>query len=102
MSKERLEEANEWLKSMYEILSTKTEVEDIEYLQKRIDLFEWMRLEIYSLYGGETFEGYIEQNKHYREAFGAIEDLYNQLNDNAEIVDGIMMVVRKTVKALEE
>src|SRR5699024_2948824 len=43
-----------------------------------------------------------EQNKSYREVIGAIEDLYNQLNDNAEIVDGIMMVVRKTVKALEE
>src|SRR5690625_5328861 len=57
---ERLEEVNEWLISMYDSLHLKTNVEDIERLQKRIDLFEWMRGEIYRLHGGETFKGYKE------------------------------------------
>lgn len=60
MSKERLEEASQWLVSMYEVLSSKTEVEDIEFLQKRIDLFNWMIEQINRLYGGETFKGYKE------------------------------------------
>lgn len=73
MSKERLKEVDEWLIDMKRLLSSKTEVEDIEYMQRRIDLFERMRLEVYRLYGGDTFKGYIEQNKHYREV---VEKLY--------------------------
>ncbi|MGM8212611.1 hypothetical protein ACLIBH_07435 [Virgibacillus sp. W0430] len=42
MSKEMLKQADEWLRSMYDLLSLKTDPEDIEYTQKRIDLFKWM------------------------------------------------------------
>jgi len=39
MSKERLEEANEWIRSKYDLLSLKTDENDRAYTQKRIDLF---------------------------------------------------------------
>ena len=42
MSKERLEEANEWIRSMYDLLSLKTDENDRAYTQKRIDLFNWL------------------------------------------------------------
>ncbi len=42
MSKVRLEEADFWLKSMYDLLSVKTDEEDRAYTQKRIDLFNWL------------------------------------------------------------
>src|SRR5690625_6884837 len=42
MSKEMLKQADDWLKSMYDLLSLKTDNEDREYTQNKIDLFEWL------------------------------------------------------------
>ena len=40
--KERLEEAKKWIGQMRLILSTKTDKDEIAYVQSKIDLFEWM------------------------------------------------------------
>lgn len=40
--KERLEDAKKWLGQMRLILSTKTDKDEIAYVQSKIDLFEWM------------------------------------------------------------
>jgi len=42
MSKEMLKQTDEWLSSMYDLLSLKTDEEDRAYTQKRIDLFNWL------------------------------------------------------------
>src|SRR5690625_529251 len=105
MSKERLEEASEWLRSMYDLLSLKTDEEDRAYTQKRIDLFEWMIEQINRLDGGETFKGYIEinevqeqQNKRYREAIEYVmtaksthySSLENALEDIKYVINEVL------------
>ena len=105
MSKERLEEIKrEYKKDVYDCKLGRFDInwliEQAERVQELEEAAETDGSAFYSL--EKMFMDLEEQNKRYREAIGAIEDLYNQLNDNAEIVDGIMMVVRKTVKALEE
>lgn len=42
MSKEMLKEADEWLSSMNKLLSEKTDEGDRAYMQKRINLFNWL------------------------------------------------------------
>lgn len=59
MSKERLEEAKKWLGQMRLILSTKTDKDEIAYVQSKIDLFEWMIEQV-------------EQNNRYREVLNRI------------------------------
>src|SRR5699024_5730451 len=108
MSKERLKEISYnvgYSANDYDNVLIKEE--DYLWLRKQAERVGELEYEkAYLLQLGKVMQKKINeeehQNKRYREAIGAIEDLYNQLNDNAEIVDGIMMVVRKTVKALEE
>ncbi len=104
MSKERLKEVDDWLVSMKEISSLKTDEKEIEEVQKRIDLFEWMRGEIYRVYGGETFKGYAEinkqleqQNKRYREAINIINERAMLYGVNEQVHEAI----QESVKALE-
>ena len=59
MSKERLEEAKKWIGQMRLILSTKTDKDEIAYVQSKIDLFEWMIEQV-------------EQNNRYRNLLESI------------------------------
>lgn len=70
MSKERLEETKKWLGQMRLILSSKTDKDEMEYVQSKIDLFEWLieqseRFEVLAEQHDET----LAQNKRYREAW---------------------------------
>ena len=56
---EQLEEAKKWIGQMRLILSTKTDKDEIAYVQSKIDLFEWMIEQI-------------EQNSRYREVLNRI------------------------------
>lgn len=117
--KERLEEASEWLRSMYDLLSLKTDVEDIEYTQKRIDLFNWLIEQVNRLYGGETFKGYkemyeyseriknntLEENQRYKQALDFYADEENY--EPESFADDYLSQVdydcgEKARKALEE
>lgn len=87
MSKERLEEAGEWLSSMYDLLSLKTDKEDRAYTQKRIDLFNWLieqaeRFEVLS----EQHDEALMQNKRYREALESILNNDQMYITNEEII----------------
>src|SRR5699024_9301624 len=61
MSKERLEEAKKWIGQMRLILSTKTDKDEMAYVQSKIDLFEWMIEQV-------------EQNNRYRELIDGLYD----------------------------
>ncbi len=56
--KERLEDAKKWIGQMRLILSSKTDKDEIAYVQSKIDLFEWLI---------EQAEQLERQNKRYRE-----------------------------------
>lgn len=88
MSKERSEEAKKWIGQMRLILSTKTDKDEIAYVQSKIDLFEWMIEQV-------------EQNKRYREALSllnrvAAADYKSYIDTDANFV------VDVTSEALEE
>lgn len=100
MSKERLEEVDRWLLSMKETLSKKIKEKEIEELQQFIDVFEWLREQAFSVYGGETFIGYKEQMNSYREVRKEIEKARNeyfghQLIGNAEGLQMALDIIDK-------
>src|SRR5699024_1579914 len=99
MSKERLEEAGEWLSSMYDLLSLKTDKEDRAYTQKRIDLFNWLieqaeRFEVLS----EQHDEALMQNKRYREAIEEVLSIENY----GVATDYIKVITNILLDALEE
>ncbi|HLR69454.1 MAG TPA: hypothetical protein VK105_20395 [Virgibacillus sp.] len=70
---ERLEEAEKWIGQMRLILSTKTDKDEIAYVQSKIDLFEWLienieRFEVLA----EQHDEALAQNNRYREALKKI------------------------------
>src|SRR5699024_8002413 len=70
---EQLEEAEKWIGQMRLILSTKTDKDEIAYVQSKIDLFEWLienieRFEVLA----EQHDEALAQNNRYREALKKI------------------------------
>lgn len=103
MSKERLKEVDRWLLSMKDILSSKTEEKEIEEVQQRIDLFEWLREQAFAVHGGETFTGYKEQNKRYRDLLKEIKsDIKTDYTDSEiENMPLLNVIIEQINKALE-
>lgn len=116
MSKEMLKEADEWLSSMNKLLSEKTDEGDRAYMQKRIDLFNWLieqaeraqDLEV-QIHGHKYHINKLEkQNKRYREAREEIEFLWDRTykrNANEYAggrLDGLDIAMNIIDEALEE
>lgn len=107
MSKERMEEVDRWLLRLKETLSKKAKIKEIEELQQFIDVYEWLREQAFSVYGGETFVGYKEQMNRYREAIKEIEKARNeyygyQLIGNAEGLQMALDIIDKALKGESE
>src|SRR5699024_1780628 len=98
MSKERLEEAKKWIGQMRLILSTKTDKDEIAYVQSKIDLFEWMIEQV-------------EQNNRYRNLLESISTTNKVASEIFSKKDGktligpddiLQEILRKVNEELEE
>lgn len=89
MSKERLKQADDWIKSMYDLLSLKTDEEDRAYTQNKIDLFKWMkeqaeRADMLAHENMNIRKGYQERSKQVQE----LERVNKQLKNNLSVYKG--------------
>ncbi len=86
-----IKELQDWLKDLRQLVSSKTNQQEIEYAKKRIDSLEFL----------------MEQNQYYLEARKKIEEKYDVEYDiqNQEymggIADGLMIAMNIIDKALE-
>ena len=100
MSKEWLEDVDRWLLILKETLSEKTTEQEIEELQRFIDVYEWLRGQAFAVHGGETFIGYREQMSRYRKARGIIETRYD-IGRRDGVADGLQIAMEIIDKTLE-
>lgn len=108
--KERLEDAKKWLGQMRLMLSTKTDKDEIAYVQSKIDLFEWVIEQAERVKELEkekspdarqvVLEGLYAENKRYREAIDYVMTAEaTQYRSLENALEDIKFVINETLES---